>query len=344
MTTKPPEENTAASQDAAGTSVTVVADTPPQPSALDAVTKALAVEAGADDGAPPDKTTADPPDPSGDKKDAALETKQAAADETDDDEKFAATLKKNARERFQKLNERTKALTLEKQRALEEAQTHKTALAEFANLFQSTGATAEQMAQAIELSLQLKSGTPADRKAALARIEEMRAQLAIELGVDAPGVDALDGFDDLKKSVENMEITRQLALELAASRRHAQQADTTMASEQERMRRQKAFDVERDAAIEEMNVFGQKLATEDPAYAEKIAILQKEFFPYIQREVPPRQWKRAFTAAWATLDRVRTTPKQSVVPASPRLAGGSAEIAPKSQLEAVTRALAAMTE
>jgi type III secretory pathway component EscV len=69
-------------------------------------------------------------------------------------------------------------------------------------------------------------------------IETQRAALYQKLGVEAPGIDLLAGHDDLKAAVENMEITRDKALELAKLRKT--QADLTQRQQADLTQRQQA--------------------------------------------------------------------------------------------------------
>lgn len=90
---------------------------------------------------------------------------------------------------------------------------------EFKELITSTKMSPEQFAQTLEFGRLINSGEEKDIRVALSMIEEQRAYLYSRLGVEAPGVDLLAGHDDLKAAVENMEITRERALELAKYRK-----------------------------------------------------------------------------------------------------------------------------
>lgn len=94
---------------------------------------------------------------------------------------------------------------------------------EFRELVKSTGMSAQDFAQTLEFGRLVNSGDEKNLRVALEMIEGQRAMLYQKLGVEAPGVDLLAGHDDLRDAVDNMEITRDKAVELAKYRK--QQAD-----------------------------------------------------------------------------------------------------------------------
>ncbi len=115
-------------------------------------------------------------------------------------------------------------------------------ITEFRELVKSTGMSAQEFAQTLEFGRLVSSNDEKNIRVALEMIETQRAALYQKLGVEAPGVDLLAGHDDLKAAVENMEITRDKALELAKLRKtqadltQRQQAETERAQSQEQYR------------------------------------------------------------------------------------------------------------
>lgn len=75
---------------------------------------------------------------------------------------------------------------------------------------------ADKLIPLLEYNLALANG---DFEGALKMVEEQRAQILRQLGREAPGVDLLKDFPDLAKKVENEELTRDAALEVAGARR-----------------------------------------------------------------------------------------------------------------------------
>jgi hypothetical protein len=98
-------------------------------------------------------------------------------------------------------------------------------ITEFRDLVKSTGMSPQEFAQTLEFGRLMNSGDEKNLRVALEMVEGQRAMLYQKLGVEAPGVDLLTGHDDLKQAVDNMEITREKAVELAKYRK--QQAEVT---------------------------------------------------------------------------------------------------------------------
>lgn len=98
------------------------------------------------------------------------------------------------------------------------------------NVILGTQMNPQEFAQNLELGRLLKSDNESDLRVALEMIESTRASVYQKLGVEAPGVDLLDGYDDLKQAVENMEISKERALELVKYRK--QEAITRQTQEQ----------------------------------------------------------------------------------------------------------------
>lgn len=96
-------------------------------------------------------------------------------------------------------------------------------LGDFREMVRSTGMNADEFAQSLEFGRLAKSDDPQQLAVALEMVEAQRAQLYQRLGREAPGVDLLQGHDDLRQAVENMEISRERAVELASLRRTQQQ-------------------------------------------------------------------------------------------------------------------------
>jgi hypothetical protein len=115
-------------------------------------------------------------------------------------------------------------------------------ITEFRDLVKSTGMSAQEFAQTLEFGRLVSSNDEKNIRVALEMIEGQRAMLYQKLGVEAPGVDLLAGHDDLKTAVENMEITRDKAVELAKHRKTQadqtarQQAETEAANRQTQYR------------------------------------------------------------------------------------------------------------
>lgn len=96
-------------------------------------------------------------------------------------------------------------------------------ITEFRELVKSTGMSPQEFAQTLEFGRLMNSGDEKNLRVALEMIEGQRSMLYQKLGVEAPGVDLLAGHDDLKAAVDNMEITRDKAVELSKYRKQQQE-------------------------------------------------------------------------------------------------------------------------
>lgn len=120
----------------------------------------------------------------------------------------------------------------------------KTDLNSFREMVKSTGFTPQEFAQTLEFGRLLNSGDEKNLRVALQMVEQQREMIYSKLGVEAPGVDLLAGHDDLKAAVENLEITRDKAVELAkfrkmdANQRQQQQVQQQSAQERQQYENQ----------------------------------------------------------------------------------------------------------
>jgi hypothetical protein len=91
-------------------------------------------------------------------------------------------------------------------------------LGEIRELVTSSGMTPDDFAQHLEFSRLVHVGDEKSLKVALQMVEAQRKHICMRLGIDAPGVDLLSDFPDLKSAVENMEMTPEHAAQLAKYR------------------------------------------------------------------------------------------------------------------------------
>lgn len=104
---------------------------------------------------------------------------------------------------------------------------------EFRDMVKSTGMAPQQFAQTLEFGRLMNSGKEDDLKLALSMVESQRELLCKQLGIEAPGVDPLSDFPDLRADVENMAVTKERALEVAKFRRQQQQQQAVQQSQQQ---------------------------------------------------------------------------------------------------------------
>lgn len=112
---------------------------------------------------------------------------------------------------------------------------------EVRELISSTKMSPDEFAQTLEYGRLINSGDDKDLRVALEIIEGQRSALYQRLGVEAPGVDLLAGHEDLKNAVENLEITKERALELAKYRKADQDKQAAVQQQQQTQQQQAQY-------------------------------------------------------------------------------------------------------
>lgn len=115
-------------------------------------------------------------------------------------------------------------------------------ISEFRTLVQSTGMNPQEFAQTLEFGRLVNSGDEKNLRVALEMVEGQRTMLYSKLGVEAPGIDLLTGHDDLKSAVENMEITRDKAVELVKYRKADGEKQARQQADQAAAQNKQQFD------------------------------------------------------------------------------------------------------
>lgn len=150
----------------------------------------------------------------------------------------------------------------------------------FANLLTITKLCSSQNSQEVDRGLQM--------------LESVRAALYKNIGREAPGVDLLQGYDDLQKKVEDFSMDRKDALAIAQAR-HAKAQQ--QAQQQEYVRQQQ----EQQAFTQKIHSFQTETAMafaarqNDIDFNSRIAALKQHFTPeriaqFVQ-QIPPERWK-----------------------------------------------------
>ena len=137
----------------------------------------------------------------------------------------------------EKANERFQELASKAKEASEEANTWKTQYESLQTVVQESRATPDEFMELVTVSKQLKSGDMAQMRQAYDKIMQTASRVAPLLGVPVPGTDPLDGFDDLRQRVDDLELDEAAAQELATARRqqqaYAQSQQQTQAQQQQ---------------------------------------------------------------------------------------------------------------
>lgn len=135
-------------------------------------------------------------------------------------------------------------------------------LQQFREMVTATGMSPQDFAQTLEFGRLVNSGDEKNLRVALEMIEGQRAMLYQKLGVEAPGVDLLKDHDDLKQAVDNMEITRERAVELAKYRKQQAEVQQRQQVQQQSTQRQQAFEQQVSQAATAMETYLQTRANE----------------------------------------------------------------------------------
>lgn len=162
-------------------------------------------------------------------------------------------------------------------------------------VLEETHTTQEELAGYLEFNAMVKSGDPKQLEAAIGFVEKQRAALYKAIGKEPAGggIDLLADFPDLKQQVENEDITRQVALELAASRR-----DKAAAAEAERQKRtqqqgekqsKEQFAKSVNEAADAIESWAVGVSKSDIDWKAKESILL-ERIEEVKKQYPPRLW------------------------------------------------------
>jgi len=160
----------------------------------------------------------------------------------------------------------------------------------------------------LEYNLAVKDGRFED---ALKIVDTQRAMLLTQLGREADGVDLLKEFPDLSKRVEDMNLNRADALEIAQTRRREaarQQQDQQRGQQQQNAQQQQQV---REEALTAIEKWSNAIAKTDIDYKAKEAkIMAKRgdkpsLMDEILKDYPPRLWLPTFQRIYETIESVK---------------------------------------
>jgi hypothetical protein len=205
-------------------------------------------------------------------------------------------------------------------------------------VMEETGTTQEQLANYLEFNALLQSTNPKDLEQALQLVENQRASLYKALGREPQG-----DFSDLAKQVDEEEITRAAALEIAAGRREKQARDEAARREQEKTRttQQSAEQKKQaaDAAFGEIEKWSLGLAKSDLDYKAKEDKLLGQL-DEVLKEYPPNLWLTTLKRLYAGIE-IQKAPAPSGKQNQPLRPSGAkpGAKAPSDMLEAINSGL-----
>lgn len=191
------------------------------------------------------------------------------------------------------------------------------------------------------------------KRVAFGILSENLKILGAQIGEEAPGFDplSLPVNADLAKKVEEEDLDRATALQLARSRSVEAHTTTVTQRQQQTQQQTQAYETARTEAVAALNTLGTTLEKIDPAgFAAKSAALLPVMKPIFAR-LHPSHWKAAYEEAYANLPAA-TVPKptpappplrnQALRPTGAKSNGMAPEI--KTDMDAVEAALRAAAE
>lgn len=252
----------------------------------------------------PEAKAADPAKPeAGGKPDDATGAAGKEPPSTEDEIKTLGIKNERAQARFRELRDQAAQVPALQEKALQYDQMlqHITA----------TGATPQQFQSALSYLNIVNNGSPE-------QLAQMRETLLREIDwidgkIGAKG-DVLAQHADLKDAVENGEISREYAVEIARQRslKQAQQQYVTQQTESQQRQQQ-----ERDAAVraarDQLNSLGQRLQASDPHYAQRVQQAMQAFKQRME-SIPPAQWATEFLLDYQAVQMA--PPAAAAAPAS----------------------------
>ena len=221
---------------------------------------------------------------------------------------------------------------------------------ELMGYIRETNSTPEQYGQALGYLKLVNSPNRADREQALQFLQQEMSALARMLGKPVPGVNMLEGHQDLIDEVSTGRLSPERAQEIAAAR--AQAHFERMSGERKQHEQQLTQQQlrERNEGVQALNTLEAQLkATEPAVYAAKRKVLIESLRP-VFKQIHPTQWAATFKRAYDALPapaapRVPTpTPQPRVgapaggggnTPLRAHQPAGSARPEPKSLLDAI---------
>lgn len=196
-----------------------------------------------------------------------------------------------------------------------------TDIGEFREMVTSSGMNPQEFAQSLEFGRLVSSGTEADTRVALEMLETQRAQLYAKLGVEAPGVDLLADHADLKAQVDDMELTRERAIELAKFRKTDGDKKARETTERDALQGRQQFEQTVTTAAGQMEAYldTRKQEVDHPARMRVISdhFRKPENLKAFVETYRPDQWGPTMKMMYDGIQLPRTAPQQQPLRSRP---------------------------
>lgn len=198
---------------------------------------------------------------------------------------------------------------------------------QFQQAVQSAGLDQESFSNLLQISQLVSSPNQQDIERGLQMFEQVRTSLYRSLNREAPGVDALDGFDDLKEKVKSMGMDRKDAVAIAQSRREQVARAQQLQAQQAMAQDQQQF-VQRIEHFKQSAMQAIKTRANDIDFQAKLDILTKQLSDpqRLQRLVstmPPEAWPDMLLTMYDSIQApVRAAPRPVARPLAGRTPSG----------------------
>lgn len=213
-------------------------------------------------------------------------------------------------------------------------------------VMEETHTTQDQLAAYLEFNALLQSKDAKDLESALQMLEGQRTALYAALGrePEGGGIDLLKDFPDLKKQVDEEEITRAAALEIAKGRREraARQAEEQRQQQQQQQKTQTAEQRKQagEKALADIEAWTAGLAKTDLDYkAKEDKLLAK--LDGVLKSYPPEQWVSTLKLLYEGIEITKAPASPGGKQNQPLRPSGAkpGAKAPNSMLEAINQGL-----
>lgn len=184
---------------------------------------------------------------------------------------------------------------------------------EWENTVLASTASPDQFGAALNVIKAMNSGDPKVMGVAFDSLLSEVQALGQKIGREVPGLfDPLDAHPDLKAEVENADLARARALEIASQRAAAAANDSRNTAQHKQQEDQQAM----TQAMADVSALNDELKVSDPDFLRKLPYLQPAL-DTIRETLHPSQWARAIRAAHAKLPALPTVVAPAVAKTPP---------------------------
>ena len=266
------------------------------------------------------------------KPEVLAETERKAA--VDKEIKDLGIKNKAAAERFRNLSEDSRKYK-ELAKTLPELQEKAAKQDRMIEILNDTGATDTQLGTAFKYLKAINSHEPKQLGEAFDFMQNELTALGKALGREVGAVDPLESHADLLKAVEDGDMTRKYALEIAANRGAGKINDTRTAAQKAEADRNMELKTASDNALSQLGEFERQTKAIDPDWNYKLNAMGPTI-EIMKANVHPSKWAAEFKRAYALIPAPPKVVKPATNPVRPNGAGGGATMAhiPKDATEA----------